>query len=189
MREREVTGGVRQDGDVIVTVLIGPSGAGKSSLLAATAARGPVTVVRTVTTRPRRPGENDLTHEFVSAETFADLQRQGRFLGTHHQYGHDYGLPVLAGIDTTSGPVITCLRAPVVERLRQRHADLDVIAVDAPVSVLLDRLAARGDRDRADPEVLQAERLASRELADLVLDATARLEQLAQQLSERLAER
>lgn len=168
---------------MIITVLIGPSGAGKSTLLAAVTERCPMTVVRTVTTRPRRSGEDDITHHFVSPETFAALQDDHRFLGTHRQYGHDYGLPVLTG---TRAPVVTCLRAPVVERLRRHHAELDVIALDAPIPVLLDRLAVRGDGDRADPAALHAEAAAGVELADLVLDATQPVAQLAEQLTARI---
>ena len=178
---------------MIVTVLIGPSGVGKSTLLTELTKRCPVTIVRTVTTRPRRAGEDDVTHEFVDTDTFAALRGQGRFLGTHRHYGHDYGLPVIAAVEPSGGAVVACLRAAVVERLRSHHDELDVIALEAPIPVLLDRLAARGDLgdrgdlDRADPAALRSEVLAGRGLADLVLDTTAPVHQLAERLALRLS--
>lgn len=177
---------------MVITVLIGPSGAGKSTLLAATARRVPLTVLRTVTTRPRRPGEDDTTHRFVTPATFATLLADGAFLGTHRQYGHDYGLPLPTrpgpdGPDIPDAAVVTCLRAAVVERLRQRHPDLDVIALDAPVEVLTARLTARGDHDRVDAASLRAEADAGRGLADLVLDATEPVDRLAERLAVRIS--
>ncbi|MFC7625400.1 AAA family ATPase [Microlunatus sp. GCM10028923] len=148
-------------------VLIGPSGAGKSTLLRALSAELPdLRTVRTLTTRPRRPGETSDTHEFVSAAEFAE--RKAAALGVHRHYGHDYALPRLeAGPGV---PVATCLRAVVLDRLRSLHPDLYVVAAEAPVPELLRRLGERGDRERAEPEVLQAELEAGRQLADLVLD-------------------
>lgn len=148
-------------------VLVGPSGAGKSTLLRALGDQVPgLRTVRTLTTRPRRPGETSDTHEFVTPAEFAE--RRAAALGVHRHYGHDYALPRL---DAEPGvPVATCLRAVVLDRLRALHPDLLVVAAEAPVPDLLERLHERGDRDRADPEVLAAEMEHGRRLADLVVD-------------------
>lgn len=148
-------------------VLIGPSGAGKSTLLRALSAGLPgLRTVRTVTTRPRRPGETSDTHEFVTEAEFAE--RRSAALGVHRHYGHDYALPRLDADPGT--PVATCLRAVVLDRLRSLHADLFVVAAEAPVPDLLRRLHERGDLERAEPEVLAAELEHGRRLADLVVD-------------------
>lgn len=152
-------------------VLVGPSGAGKSTLLRALAADAPdIHTVRTVTTRPRRPGELSDTHEFVTPEEFATIRPET--LGVHRHYGHDYALPRLDGApgQITRGPVALCLRAVVLNRLRRLHPNLLVVAVEAPVDELVQRLRLRGDLERAEPAVLAAEIELGREQSDLVVD-------------------
>ncbi len=147
-------------------MLIGPSGAGKSTLLRALTEQLPeLRAVRTITTRPRRSGETSDTHQFVTPAEFA-LHR-AEALGVHQHYGYDYALPQL---DHGDVPVATCLRAVVLGRLRELHPDLQVVAVEAPVPELIDRLQRRGDLERAEPEVLAAEIELGRRLADQVLD-------------------
>lgn len=172
------------DGMTEVTVLIGPSGVGKSTVLDALAERLAYRLVRTVTTRPRRLGENDLTHEFVDEKTFDESVAGRRFLGTHELYGHRYGLPYWEAGD---GPVVVCIRASVVPRLRTLvPGRVDVIALDAPVEELVARLRRRGDHDRVDAGVLAAELAEGRTVADLVVDATAELAAVVDQVATRI---
>ncbi len=150
-------------------VLIGPSGAGKSTLLRALTEELPeLRAVRTITTRPRRPGETSDTHEFVTSAEFAT--RRAEALGVHRHYGHDYALPQL---DHGDAPVATCLRAVVLRRLRELQPELHVVAVEAPVPDLLARLKRRGDLERAEPDVLAQEIELGRRLSDLVVDTRA----------------
>lgn len=161
-------------------VLIGPSGAGKSTLLRALAAELPdLRAVRTITTRPRRPGETSDTHEFVTPAEFA--VRRAEALGVHRHYGYDYALPRL---DHGDAPVATCLRAVVLPRLRALHPDLHVVAVEAPVPELLARLTRRGDLDRAEPDVLAEEIELGRRLGDRVLDTRAPVDECVRRLRE-----
>lgn len=64
-----------------------------------------------------------------------------------------------------------CLRSAVVARLRVFVPRLCVLALAAPVGVLIDRLRARGDVDRADPELLSVELVADRDAAEAVIDS------------------
>ncbi len=161
-------------------VLIGPSGAGKSTLLRALTEELPeLRAVRTITTRPRRPGETSDTHEFVTPAEFAD--RRAEALGVHRHYGHDYALPRL---DHGDAPVATCLRAVVLGRLRALHPDLHVVAVEAPVAELISRLERRGDLERAEPEVLAGEIELGRRLSDRVLDTRDPVEVCVRRIRE-----
>lgn len=169
-----------------LTVLIGPSAAGKSTVLAALARRRPVQVLRTVTTRPRRPGETDDTHEFVTPAEFERRERVGAYVGTHIHYGHRYALPCPAG---DGPPAVTVLRAAVLDRLRAIHPDLFVVQLQAPVEVLLARLAVRGDAERADTDRLAAEMAQGRRLADLTIDTTEAVDVVVARLADEWAAR
>jgi ribose 1,5-bisphosphokinase PhnN len=161
-------------------VLVGPSGAGKSTLLRALTEELPdLRAVRTITTRPRRPGETSDTHEFVTPAEFA--VRRAEALGVHRHYGHDYALPRL---DHGDAPVATCLRAVVLGRLRELHPNLYVVAVEAPVPDLVARLERRGDLERAEPEVLAQEIELGRRLSDRVLDTRAPIQDCLRRLRE-----
>jgi guanylate kinase len=79
----------------LVFVLSGPSGVGKDTVLnRLKKARGDLQYVTTVTTRPRRPKEQDgIDYSFVSAEKFHDLLQQKELLEWACVYGNWYGVP------------------------------------------------------------------------------------------------
>jgi len=83
----------------ILLVLSGPSGAGKTTVAhrLLDLRGGPGGCLDrsvSVTTRPRRPGEEDgIDYFFVSEKRFASMASRGELLETAELFGHRYGTP------------------------------------------------------------------------------------------------
>lgn len=77
----------------LVLVLSGPSGVGKGTLIAHLLSQVPeVGFSISATTRSPRPGERDgVDYDFLSAERFEALVREGAFLEHAEVYGRRYG--------------------------------------------------------------------------------------------------
>ena len=77
-------------------VFVGPSGSGKTTLMLGLSELDlprPMTIDRTITTRPRRPYEGDLENRYVTLDEF-EAERPS-FLFTFESYGrHKYGMTV-----------------------------------------------------------------------------------------------
>ena len=126
-----------------VVVVIGPSAAGKSVVVRRLHERRIVTVHPTWTTRPRRAGEPEVEHRFVSADRFARLCGEGFFAETARPFGlpHRYGLPPVVA----AGPVdLLIVRAPWVEQVARMVDRCVVYQVEACPRRCLLRLAGRG---------------------------------------------
>jgi len=76
-------------------VLSSPSGAGKTTISRRLLARdADLTLSVSVTTRPRREGEEDgVDYTFVDEATFQDMVCQGQLLEDAVVFGHHYGTP------------------------------------------------------------------------------------------------
>lgn len=85
----------RTDKGPLLVVLSGPSGAGKDAVISRMKEMGvPFHYVVTVTTRPKRPGENHgIDYLFLTNEEFAQLRSEGGLLETAEVYGYWYGVP------------------------------------------------------------------------------------------------
>jgi thymidine phosphorylase len=130
--------------DGIFFFVVGPSGAGKDSLIdAVRGADRPFEIARRVITRAHgSPGED---HEALSEAEFSALERQGGFLITWSAHGLQYGLRrELLGVLAHGRHVIANGSRAMVEALRACVPNLVVIEVSAPVSVLAERILARG---------------------------------------------
>jgi len=79
----------------LLIVLSGPSGVGKDSVLARMKESGyPLQCIATLTTRPRRPIEEDkVDYHFVSAASFKDMIAKNELLEWAEVYGNWYGVP------------------------------------------------------------------------------------------------
>jgi guanylate kinase len=79
----------------LLLVLSSASGAGKSTIARALLARNAdLTLSVSATTRPPRPGEVDgRDYVFLSAETYARMLAEGRFLEHAEVFGNRYGTP------------------------------------------------------------------------------------------------
>lgn len=82
----------------LLIVLSGPSGVGKDAVLNRLKASDfPLKYVTTLTTRPKRPGEQDgVDYHFTSVETFQGLITNLELLECADVYGNWYGVPKYA---------------------------------------------------------------------------------------------
>lgn len=149
-----------------LTVIIGPSGAGKSTHVAELLRHTDAQLVRTETDRPQRGQDDNDTHIFISTDEFIKKRDTNYYLGHGSMLGYNYGLPHLPD---TPQPKIVLLRAPFVPEVWRHRPDARVIQIEAPVDVLSQRLAGRGDHVRIDPERLQLEIAMGHKLAQYII--------------------
>jgi guanylate kinase len=79
----------------LLVVLSGPSGTGKDAILSRMKKSGyPARFITTVTTRPKRPREEDgVDYRFISDERFQKMLEGNQFLENAEVYGNRYGVP------------------------------------------------------------------------------------------------
>jgi Guanylate kinase len=160
-------------------IFIGPSGAGKSTLADELVRRYPqYQLIKSYTTRPKRDGI-DSSHQFISEADFDIKLANNDFLGTQNVFGYRYGMPR----PTDNAVAVFLLHAANVTTFRQAFKQVVVIEAYAPIDVLTERLRARGDQTRIDPEQLKAELDSGRELADLVIDTSQPIDTCLQEIT------
>jgi guanylate kinase len=151
-----------------IIVLIGPSGAGKSTIAELLCNEYGFELVKTVTTRPQRDA-SDIDQTFVDNETFQAMLESKTFFGTLEAFGYSYGLPKFNPKNQT----VLLLRAPAVKEFLTGFPNAHIIELDAPLSVLEERLLARGSAERFDTESLTKEIAFGRTLATHAFDTSA----------------
>jgi len=146
-----------------IIALIGPSGAGKSTLVDYYIKQHPdARLHKSITTRPVR-GDSDTSHRFVSDEEFDRLAAAGELIKPVEAFGYRYAITKIPDYD---GITFVLLRYQFVEEFKRFYPDAKVIQIEAPVDVLMERIASRGDASRADAGVIQAEIIVGRSAAD-----------------------
>jgi len=151
-----------------IIALIGPSGAGKSTLVDYYIKQHPdARLHKSITTRPIR-GDGDTSHRFVSEEEFDRLAAAGELIKPVEAFGYRYAITKIPDYD---GITFVLLRYQFIEEFKRFYPDAKVIQIEVPVDVLLKRITARGDSSRADAEVMQAEIIAGRNVADYTIDS------------------
>tara|TARA_R110000868_G_scaffold221493_2_gene473169 strand:+ start:47487 stop:48020 length:534 start_codon:yes stop_codon:yes gene_type:complete len=132
--------------------VVGPSGVGKDSVMRAVAAqRADTVLVRRVITRQADPGSEDF--EPVSVSEFLSREAGGEFLLSWAAHGLHYGIPDSVADDLARGrDALVNLSRSVLPQAQTRFAGFRTILLTAPVSVLADRLAARGRESAEDIE-------------------------------------
>ena len=135
-----------------LVLVVGPSGAGKDTLIRAARERlagdpGFVFPRRVVTRPPSNAEDND----HADAETFGRIAAAGGFAMCWRAHGLDYGVPVAIDDRLRDGLSVVCnVSRTIVAVQRARYANVLVIEVTAPASVLADRLARRGRAEDGD---------------------------------------
>lgn len=151
-----------------IIALIGPSGAGKSTLVGYYIKQHlDARLHKSITTRPIR-GDDDTSHRFVSDEEFDRLAAAGELIKPVEAFGYRYAITKIPEYD---GVTFVLLRYQFVEEFKRFYPETKVIQVEAPVEVLLERIASRGDASRADADVMQAEIIAGRNVTDHTIDS------------------
>ena len=128
-----------------LVLVIGPSGAGKDSLIraarAAFAGDAAYVFPRRVITRPPSDAEDS---EALDPAAFARLSVSGAFAVSWTAHGLRDARRVEIDRSIRAGRTVVCnVSRTVVDRLRLRYANVRVIEVTAPDSVLAARLASR----------------------------------------------
>lgn len=148
--------------------IIGPSGCGKTTILKQLYEDGLVYVNPTYTERPRRKGEQELEHKFVTAEEFDSLERSDFFIKVIKAFGLDYryGVPKLK---EEKGKVsVVMLRAQLSPLLLKYYPDNVIYQIEAPLAVAREWMENRGDSevgtrmDGFDKEIKQGREFANR---------------------------
>ncbi len=91
-------------------------------------------------------------------------------------FGHEYAVP---RIEPGGARPVVIMQAEHVPIFRALHPDCVTVLLTAPVPVLIERIRGRGDLDRIRPEAFEDELRLGRAQADLVVDASASVEDAA----------
>lgn len=153
-------GGIRRRG--LMLVLSSPSGAGKTTIARGLLEReGGLELSVSVTTRPKRPGEEEgADYRFVDEATFAGMVERGEFLEHATVFGHRYGTrrqPVQETL-VSGRDVLFDIDWQGTQQLRQTaREDLVSVFVLPPSTAELER---RLRRRAQDPEEVVRARMA-----------------------------
>jgi len=128
-----------------LVLVVGPSGAGKDTLLrlaqAACTDDQNVVFPRRVVTRESSAAEDNIA---MSPDEFRRGIDHGDFAVHWEAHGHSYALPLDIDDDIRAGrAVVANVSRTVIGALRQKYANVVVVAITAPPEVLAQRLAAR----------------------------------------------
>lgn len=130
-----------------ILAIIGPSAAGKSTVAERLQQRGLIHLNPIITERPRRPGEDDLNHTFVSGPEFDRRQKEGLILESVRPFGLDYRYG-LESINFAAGRIASLiLRADFLDLLGRHYPNQTVYQIEAPQEVAAQRLKARQTGD------------------------------------------
>jgi len=130
-----------------LVLIVGPSGVGKDTLIAYCRSRlsqddGVVFPRRTIT-RPAGDGSED--HDSVSEAEFREQAASGAFAFHWSAHGLYYGVPVSIDAHIAGGrTVVVNVSRSIVDGVRERYEQVDVVSVTADREVVAARLLQRG---------------------------------------------
>ena len=137
-----------------IVALLGKSASGKDTILNRLLGEVGFLRVLPVTTRPRRPGEEDgVNYKFMSPGRFAQAKANGEFIETREYHTLYNGIPDIwyyatarAGIDLSSGNYVAIVDLDALDALRAEYKeDLFAVYLDVPEEVRRRRCVGRGD--------------------------------------------
>jgi ribose 1,5-bisphosphokinase len=126
-------------------LVVGPSGSGKDTIIAgakaACAGRPMVVFPRRVVTRAASDAED---HYTLDDAGFDRAEMIGAFAFWWQAHGLKYGVPRGIDDDLRAGCTVICnVSRAIIQDVRDRYANVDVVLVTAPADVLAARLAGR----------------------------------------------
>ncbi len=126
--------------------IIGPSGCGKSTIVEMLFEKDKIIVNPTFTDRPRRIGEKNLEHEFITRRKFDDLENQEKFIEVVQPFGlkYRYGTPRLN--NKTNKISVLMLRAPFVPQLLYHYPKSIIYQIEASYEFARSAINKRGVR-------------------------------------------
>lgn len=152
-----------------IIALIGPSGAGKSTLVDYYIQQHPdARLHKSITTRPIR-GDGDTSHRFVTNEEFDKLAAAGELIKPVEAFGYRYAITKIPEYD---GITFVLLRYQFVEEFKLLYPDAKIVQVEAPVKILIERIANRGDTIRVNANEMREEIIAGRGKVTGVVDTS-----------------
>jgi len=113
-------------------------------------------------------GNGDTSHRFVTDAEFDKFAAAGELIKPVEAFGYRYAITKIPEYD---GITFVLLRYQFLEEFKRYYPEAKVIQVEAPVDVLLERIASRGDKVRAKADELLNEVVVGREKADLIINA------------------
>lgn len=148
-------------------LVVGPSGAGKSTLVDELRNDPTITIAETVTTRPQRTAVKDTDRHFVSELKFDEMEKQNLFQIVVPFAGHRYGF---LAPNNPNNTLIIIYKVEGLRLLANLYSDFRIVAIEAPIDVLEQRLIQRKTPERFHRDELLREITAGRDAADLVID-------------------
>ncbi len=144
----------------VLVVVSGPSGVGKTTLCKNIVTRLPATVFSvSYTTRKPRPGEREgVEYFFVDDARFQDLVREEAFIEWAEVYGHKYGTPKQALLESLHKGINVLLEidAQGAKQIMERFAGAVYVFVAPPsLDVLRKRLCRRAEDSMEDQEEIE----------------------------------
>lgn len=130
-----------------ILAIIGPSGVGKSAIASQLVKRGVADITPSVTDRPRRAGEPEIEHRFVSQAEFDRLLAKNYFVGeivTPFGLPYRYGLPLIE--DKGNIPLVMT-RAYFIPVLRRYYPNTIVYQIEAAEDFAAGHIQRRQDEN------------------------------------------
>ena len=128
-----------------ILAIIGPSGCGKSTIVNRLASSGLIAISQTYTDRPKRSGEKEVEHIFVSPAKFNKLKQQNFFIEIVQPFNlpFRYGIPKLE-FSSKKIPVLM-IRSQFIDLLKKHFPESIIYQIEAPFQLAKENLALRND--------------------------------------------
>lgn len=148
--------------------IIGPSGVGKSTIARSLQEQNYIEIIPSITDRPKRKGEIEIEHQFVSKQQFDELHAKNRLLDVVKPFNlpYRYGLPKMP--ESSNKVPVVMLRADFVPLFAKYYPDFVVYQIEAPYEFVKYNLERRPDQELGNRlKDYRSEVIKGRKIADI----------------------